>query len=170
MNVLKADLNDPTGRAQIAVPGVTSRGFEVTAQGNVKDFSLIAGYAYNNVMFAADSPLGEKGDRYDNSPHHIANMWLKYTVPTAFKLNGLSIGVGAKYVGDRVGSSANQHFLMPAYSLLDGSISYSIRNFNVDLNAYNLLDKKYIIGGYNSDLQVPVGTPRNWKLGVRYSF
>lgn len=169
VNVLKPDLSDPTGRTQVAVPGVNSKGVEFTVQGNVRDVSIIGGYAYNDVAFSEGSPLGEKGDRYDNAPRHIANIWMKYTVPAASKLKGLSFGVGAKYVGDRVGSAANQHFLMPSYALLDGAISYAIRNFSLDLNGYNLLDKKYIIGGYYSDFQVPVGTPVNWKIGVRYT-
>lgn len=169
INVLKSDPGDPTGLKQIPAPGVNSKGAEITAQGKIGDFHLIAGYAYNNVTFSKESPLGVKGGRFDNAPYHIANIWIKYSFNEKSKLSGFSVSSGGKYVGDRVGSGFNQHFLMPAYFLLDGMISYKLKRFDFILNAYNILNKKYIPGSYYSDLQVPVGTPANWRLGINYT-
>jgi len=169
VNVLATDPNDSTGLKQIAIPGLTSNGAEITLQGNVKQFSIIGGYAYNHVVFADNSPLGPKGGRYDNSPEHIANLWLKYSFKQKSVLKGFSISAGGKYVGDRVGWATNQHFLMPSYFVLDGAVNYSIKRFNIGLNGFNLLDSKYVMGYYSSDLMVQVGTPFNWKLSIRYS-
>lgn len=169
VNILKPDPADPSGQKQIAVPGLTSRGAEITTQGNIKQFSIIAGYAYNHVVFLGNSPLGVKGGRYDNAPGHIANFWIKYAIPDNVQLKGINISLGGKYVGNRVGSGLNQHFLMPAYFLLDAAINYHVKNFDFDLNGYNLLNTKYVLGAYYSDLQVPMGTPMNWKFSMRYT-
>ncbi len=169
VNVLRPDPSDPSGVKQMPAPGVNSKGAEFTVQGRINNFNIIAGYAYNNVTFSKESPLGIKGGRYDNSPYHLANLWLKYTFAEKSKLSGLNISLGGKYVGDRVGSGFNQHFVLPAYFLLDGMMSYKIKQFEITFNAYNLLNTNYILGAYYSDLQVPVGTPANWRLGISYT-
>jgi iron complex outermembrane receptor protein len=169
VNILKTDPKDPSGVRQIVVPGLTSKGVEFTVQGNIKQFSVIAGYAYNHVEFSGNSPLGPKGGRYDNAPNVVANLWLKYSLPEHTILKGLNLAVGGKYVGDRVGWATNQHFHMPSYSVLDASINYSIDRFLFQLNGFNVLNEKYVLGYYASDLMVQVGTPVNWKLGIRYT-
>ncbi|HVM88995.1 MAG TPA: TonB-dependent siderophore receptor [Puia sp.] len=170
VNVLQTDPTDPSGVRQIAIPGLTSNGAEITFQGSVnKQWSIIAGYAYNHVVFSANSPLGSKGDRYDNAPEHVANFWVKYSLPEKTALKGLSVSAGGKYVGNRVGSSFNQHFLMPAYFIPDAAVNYNINRFNIGFNAYNLFNKHYAVGYYSSDLMVQVGAPVNWKLSMRYT-
>lgn len=169
INVLKSDPTDPSGKKQIAVPGLSSRGIELTAQGNLGDFNIIGGYAYNRVVFSANSPLGVKGGRYDNAANHVANIWIKYVLPNKSNSNKWSISFGGKYIGDRVGSGFNQHFLMPAYALFDAAIGYSMQDFSFDLIGNNLFNQKYVLGAYYSDLQVPMGTPLNWKFSIRYS-
>jgi iron complex outermembrane recepter protein len=170
VNVLQTDPTDPSGVRQIAIPGLTSTGAEITLQGNItKQWSVIAGYAYNHVVFSDNSPLGSKGDRYDNAPEHVANFWIKYSLPEKCTLKGLSVSAGGKYVGNRVGSSYNQHFLMPAYFIPDAALNYNINRFNIGFNAYNLFNTHYAVGYYSSDLMVQVGAPLNWKLSVRYT-
>ncbi|MBS1598360.1 MAG: TonB-dependent receptor [Bacteroidetes bacterium] len=170
VNILQTDPSDPSGIRQIVIPGLTSDGIELTLQGNINtQWNIIAGYAYNHVVFADNSPLGPKGGRYDNAPSHVANFWVKYSLPETTLLKGLSIAAGGKYVGDRVGSSYNQHFTMPAYFVADAAVNYNFNRFNIGLNAYNLFDKHYAVGYYSSDLMVQVGAPFNWKLSVRYS-
>jgi iron complex outermembrane receptor protein len=170
VNILATDPTDPSGIRQIVVPGLTSRGIELTLQGNIDRFSLIAGYAYNHVFFADESPLGPKGGRYDNSPEHIANAWIKYSLPEHSPLAGLGLSLGGKYVGNRIGWATNQYFLMPPYFTLDAAASMPINRFTISLNGYNILDKKYVIGYYASDLMVQVGSPTNWKINVAYAF
>ena len=169
VNILAVDPADPTGLHEIVTPGLKSNGAEFTLQGNIGQFSLIAGYAHNHVVFSDNSPLGPKGGRYDNSPNNIANIWIKYAVPDHSVLQGLSISAGAKYVGDRVGIATNQHFLMPSYIVFDAGINYTFNKFNIALNGFNLLNSKYVLGYYSSDLMVQVGTPENWKLSLRYN-
>ncbi|MDR3697678.1 TonB-dependent receptor [Mucilaginibacter sp.] len=169
VNILATDPADPTGVHEIVTPGLLSDGAEFTLQGNIKQFSIITGYAYNHVVFANNSPLGPKGGRYDNSPNHIVNGWIKYALPDESKIKGLSLSIGGKYVGDRVGEAANQHFIMPPYFVLDAAVNYNINRFNIALNGFNLLNNKYVLGYYASDLMVQLGTPENWKLSLRYT-
>lgn len=169
VNILKPDPGDPSGLKQIAVPGMTSKGAEVTFQGNVDQFNIIAGYAYNRVIFSDDSPLGPKGGRYDNAPGHIANLWVKYNFAEKSKLKGLTLSAGGKYVGNRLGMASNPHFILPAYFLLDAAVNYNAGKFNISVNGFNLLNTKYVIGGWGTDLLVPVGMPVNWKIGLGYT-
>ena len=169
VNILAPDPTDPTGLREIVTPGLTSSGAEFTIQGNIHQFSVLAGYAYDKVVFSNNSPLGPKGGRYDNAPASVANLYVKYSVPGNTALKGLTLSVGSNYVGERNGWATNQHFLMPAYALLDAAVSYTTRKFTIGLNGNNLLNNNYVLGYYASDLMVQVGTPVNWKLSIRYS-
>ena len=170
VNILQTDPSDPSGVRQIVIPGLTSNGAELTFQGNInRQWSILAGYAYNHVIFSDNSPLGPKGARYDNAPQNVANFWIKYSWPQRSALNGLNLSIGGKYVGDRVGSSYNQHFLMPAYFILDAAVNYVVKGFNISFNAYNITDRHYAVGYYSSDFMVQVGAPFNWKLSLRYT-
>ena len=166
-----ATLPTPTNpNHEVAIPGLSSRGAELTLQGNINQFSIQGSYAYNNEVFALNSPLGNKGDRYDNSPHSIANLWVKYSVPNQSTLKGLSVIVGGKYVSKRLGSTLYApKFLMPSYFILDAGVNYNYKRFDFSLNGYNLTNTIYIPGWYASDFMVMQGNPVNWKLGVHYT-
>jgi iron complex outermembrane receptor protein len=169
VNVLTTDPNDPTGLRQIPVSGVRSQGIEVSIQGQIGNFSLISGYAYNVTKLTENSSIGNKGDVYQNAPKNVANLWLKYNF-SAPKLKNLGIGLGYRYVGERVGQTSSQDFIFPAYGLLDANISYKIKAFRVDFNLYNITDQRYFLGGYYSKVLIPVGEPRNFRLGLNYNF
>ena len=169
VNILQNDPNDPNHIKQIVVPGLTSKGAEFTLQGNINQFSIIGGYVYNSVVFSTNSPLGPKGGRYDNAPKNVANIWIKYSIPDKTKMKGLSLALGGKFVGDRVGYASNQHFVLPSYYLLDASINYAYKQFVFGLNCYNITNTVYASGYYSSDFMVQVGTPANFKLSVRYT-
>ena len=169
-NVLGPDPTDPTGQRQIAIPGLFSRGAELTAQGNLKQWSIAASYAYNNEIFAVNSPLGNKGDRYDNAPRSIANLWIKHAFADNSILKGFSFIAGGKYVSNRIGSTISApKFFMPGYFVMDAGINYQVKKFDVALNGYNITNTVYIPGWYASDFMVMQGLPINWKLSIRYT-
>lgn len=170
LNILASDPRDTTHQREIAIPGLTSRGAEFSLTGNINQFSIIGSYAYNNIVFAENSPLGPKGGRYDNAPKNIANLWVKFSIPDQSKFKGLSLSIGGKYVGDRIGSALySPHYLMPAYFLLDAAINYNFKKFDIALNGFNILNATYITGWYASDFMAKVGNPLNWKLSIRYN-
>ena len=155
---------------QKAIPGLTSQGVELSAAGNIKQFALIGSYAYNQIVFASNSPLGTKGQSYDNAPHHIANLWVKYAFKNSSALNGLSVSVGGRLVSERIGSTLlAPKYEIPGYFILDAAVNYSYKRYNFSFNGYNLLNESYITGWYASDFMAKLGTPINWKLSVRYS-
>lgn len=167
-NILEPSIQNPN--INVLVPGLFSRGVEFTAQGNINQWSLMGSYAYNNITFAANSPLGTKGQRYDNSPRSIANLHIKYSFENRSSLTGLSIMIGGQLIGELLGSAQYApKFLEPAYVLLDAGINYHFHRFDFSLNGYNLTNQVYVPGYYASDFMVMPGNPINWKLGVRYT-
>ena len=154
----------------IVVPGLFSRGAEFTAQANLDHWNFQGSYAYNNEVFSVNSPLGNKGDRFDNSPHSIANAWIKYSFADYPGGDGLSLMLGGKYVSKRLGSTLYaSKFLMPDYFVLDAAVNYHYKRYDFALNGYNLTNTVYIPGWYASDFMVMPGNPINWKLSIRYT-
>ncbi len=88
----------------------TSNGIELDFTANpLKGFSVMAGYSYNDMRYTkTPGTVGSyiKGDRLVNTPAHTANASAFYTVAKG-KLNGLKLGAGAYYVGDRLGGWNN---------------------------------------------------------------
>jgi len=167
-NILEPSIQNPN--LQVLVPGLFSRGVEFTTQGNIGPWSIMGSYAYNHITFAANSPLGTKGQRFDNSPTSIANLRIKYRFENSSPLKGLSIMIGGQYAGKMLGSTQYApKFLEPGYVLLDAGINYRIHRFDFSLNGYNLTNKVYVPGYYASDFMVMPGNPMNWKFGVRYT-
>jgi len=156
----------------------TSKGFEFElAWSPSENFSLISSYA--NFKFRDDDNMREPG-----IPEETASVWASYSFTTG-TLNGLRLGIGANYVGERPGSSpgarwtsppapydpvrVQPRFWMPSYTVLEASASYRFsKHWHTQLSVHNLLNKDYISG---SNLRyISVSTPINPKLSVRYEF
>ena len=96
-------------------------------------------------------------------PQKSANLWLNWT--------GQKVGAraGLRYVGARYSDDANR-FRVPAYAVVDGSISYALRpELALDLHVYNLFDKDYALTTYN-DQQWILGRPRSIDVSLRARF
>lgn len=165
-NILAADPLPTNPNHQAVVDGTRSQGIEITLQGNIKDLSIIAGYAYNDHVLTSDNTLGKKGNRYVNAPRNVANAWMKYNFTKSLK--GLGIGAGARYMSDQVGNLANQDFLIPASTVIDAAINYGINRFNFQFNVNNLTNKRYFNGGLSRVTVASLGNPVNFRLGVSY--
>ncbi len=166
-NILEPSAQNPN--LEVLVPGLFSRGIEVTTQGTLDQWSIMGSYAYNHITFAANSPLGTKGQRYDNSPESIANLHIKYQFQFGSS-EKLSILAGGQYAGKLLGSTLYApKFLQPGYFLLDAGINYQVKHFDLSFNGYNLTNALYVPGYYASDFMVMPGNPINWKFGVRYT-
>ena len=68
-------------------------------------------------------------------------MWGRYLF-TRGGLSGLSLGVGANFVGERAGDNANS-FELPSYTTVDLRAAYDWRNVTAEIVASNLLDEEY---------------------------
>ncbi|MGN7205217.1 TonB-dependent siderophore receptor [Pedobacter sp. SAFR-022] len=166
-NILTAAPTPENSHRQAAIDGTRSRGLEFSLMGSIRQFNVIAGYAYNEHVVRSTTAFGKKGDRFANAPKHMANLWLKYQVGgTALK--GLGIAAGMRYVGDQVGLISNQNFIFPEYTVFDAALNYQRGRYNIQLNTYNLADKHYFTGSRSGVTNAGLGDPFNFRLGMTY--
>lgn len=165
-NILAADPLPNNPNHQSVVSGTKSQGVELTLQGNIKNLSVIAGYAYNDHTLTSDNTLGKKGFRYVNAPRNVANTWIKYNFTQSLK--GIGLGAGARYMSNQVGNLANQDFLIPASTVIDAALNYGINRFNFQFNVNNLTNKRYFNGGLSRVTVASLGNPINFRFGFNY--
>lgn len=167
-NILAAAPTDDNPNHQVAIDGTRSKGIEATVQGSIQNFSLIAGYAYNDHVLTADNTLGTKGSRFQNAPKHLANLWLKYNVPSGMA-KGLGVGVGGRYMSDQLGFQSNPKFIIPSSKVYDAMINYDRNNWGLQLNFYNISNERYFIGGNSRTVTASLGNPFNFRIGMNYT-
>ena len=169
-DILAQDPTDSTGLRQIPVPGVQSRGAELTVQGNLPRLAIVAGYGYNRTTLTQNSSFGNKGDTYANAPENIANVWAAYDVVAQSRLL-VTLGAGARYVSTRIGDITDQRwFILPAYTMVDASAVIRYQKYRLVLAGSNLLDEKWFPGGYYSRTLILVGDPLNVRMSLSYDF
>jgi len=166
-NILASAPTEENSHRQEALKGTRSNGIEFSATGTIHNFNIIAGYAYNDHVILSTSTFGKKGDRFSNAPKHIANLWLKYNVTKGI-VKGAGLAAGVRYVSDQVGQITNQNFVFPSYTVLDAAVNYRRGKYNIQLNAYNLTDKRYFTGSRSSTVTGGLGDPLNYRLGISY--
>ena len=166
-NILAPAPTEENSHRQAAIDGTRSRGIEFTAMGTIQNFNVIMGYAYNEHIILSTSAFGKKGDRFNNAPKHMANLWLKYNLNTGL-IKGLGIAGGLRYVSDQVGLISNQNFLFPEYTVLDAAVNYRKGRYNLQFNAYNLTNKHYFTGSRSSTVTGGLGDPFNYRIGLSY--
>ncbi|WP_205690341.1 TonB-dependent receptor [Comamonas serinivorans] len=153
--IFKTDMNNARVTAE---DGTTQnigkksvKGFEVGVAGNVtRQVQLFGGYTYldaklKNQGFSSGVPSADNGNVFPNTAKHSANLWANYQ-PIA----GLSLGLGATYVGKQYGNTANTKWI-PSYVRWDAMVSYALnKNVTLQLNVQNLTDKLYFTKAYAS--------------------
>lgn len=118
-----------------------SRGIEFDVVGEpLPGLRLIAGYAYTDSIITEGTPDVE-GNQRDNVPEHQANLWAVYEIQSG-ALEGLGLGAGLFFVGDRPGDSQNT-FTLPSYLLTNAVVYYRRDRWRVQLNVDNLFDVTY---------------------------
>jgi iron complex outermembrane receptor protein len=166
VNILTASPEDP----ELLTEGneATSKGIELTVSGSVFDgLDLIANYSYNETRITKSLQAEPNTiPWFENAPNTVANLWAVYSfqVPA---LSGLSLGGGLYHVGKRY--TFKPGFVVPAYTTLDGMVSYRYKQYALSLNLYNLTNKRYFSGAFHEDA-LWVGAPRSFRLNVGVSF
>jgi len=149
------------------VDGTRSQGIEFTVQGNIKNLSIIAGYANNEHKVVADNNVSKKGNRFLNAPGNIANIWLQYKVKNKV-LKGLGFGIGGRYTSNQVGNISTQKYLVPQSTVLYAAINYDVKRFTFQVNIYNLTNERYFNGGLSRIPYSSLGKRVNVCLGINY--
>ncbi|MBN9044160.1 MAG: TonB-dependent siderophore receptor [Rhizobiales bacterium] len=158
-NVLTTDL-DHTGSntgcsssiCQTQTGEIRSRGVELGAKVALLDgLNLSASYTYADMEVKKSNVASTLGKTPVGVPDNMASLWADYTIPHG-ALQGLNIGAGVRYMGSSHGDAANTKAMkVPAFTLVDASISYDFGNYDPKLkglklavSATNLFDKHYV--------------------------
>jgi catecholate siderophore receptor len=115
------------------------------------------------------------GDELAFTPNVTANLWTTYRFPI-----GLTLGGGARYVGDSyIGRPddalriiANGAYgEVPSYLVFDAMVSYEINeNIDLRLNIENIADETYISSSNWNGRRVQLGNPRTFILTTSFNF
>ncbi len=163
-NNLTSDLQHPGFSMQTGQ--IKNKGVEFDLNGNItKQLRIMANYAYTDAKITKDNTASNIGMPNWGSIPNTANFFLKYTFTDKI-LKGLSIGAGAQYM-DKAYWNADLVHTLPSYTLFEASLGYSVRQFYVNLNAYNLANKRYATYGYmynDKDWFYQSGEPANFRI------
>ncbi|MCW3465348.1 TonB-dependent receptor [Chitinophaga nivalis] len=145
-NIVRADPSAPNFSIQNGTQ--VSKGAEVEIIANpVRGLNIVAGYAYNDATFVeGEASVTGLRPSTAGSPT-MANLWVSYRISTGVA-RGLGIGFGGNYASDNkvVNDHALGAFILPAYTVLNGSIFYEQARFRFGLKMDNITNKKYWIG------------------------
>ena len=126
----------------IAAGEVRSRGIELDLAGEIlPGWNIIAAYAYTDAEITEDNDL-TVGNKLVNVPENSASLWTTYQIQQG-SLQGLGMGAGVFFVGDRQGDLDNT-FTLPSYVRTDAAIFYRQDDWQANLNFQNLFDVDFI--------------------------
>ncbi len=167
-NNILINANDPENPDRLRQLGQQrSRGVELDVYGQpLPNLSLTANFAINETMITKSANEDEVGNILPNAPKHQGGLWAKYTF-TIPALNGIGVGAGANYVSDR--TTFSDILTLPSYVVADVALYYNIDKFRLSANLNNVFNKTHWVGGYDFNRLFP-GTPRNFLIGVGYTF
>ena len=145
-NVATPDPVDPF--SSVATGEQRSRGIELDVTGEIlPGWKVIASYAYIDAEVTEDNIIPE-GNRIFNTPEHSASLWTTYEIQEG-NLEGLGVGLGFNFVGQRAGDLDNS-FELESYFITNAALSYRRDNWRTALNFRNLFDVDYILAAANS--------------------
>jgi iron complex outermembrane receptor protein len=150
-----------------------SRGFEFDLNASpVKGLNIIAGYSYNDSKVTkgdTDNVWLEQGKRpMWSGPENLANIWATYKFDYG-TLKDFGLGFGGNYASENaiVNSEILGKFVIPSYTVINGSVFYGTSKFRVALNINNIANKEYFNGGWST---VNPQKPRNVVASFSYKF
>jgi len=142
------ETTDPVTNEIFQTGEIRSQGFEVEGHAQVtRNFSLVGSYTYTDTKITEDEDPDRVGLIVDRRPEHLANLWGRYEFDHG-ALNGLGLGLGVRYIGRSY--DRNNDIVVPSATLLDamasydfGAVSNQLEGVKLQVNASNLLDKRY---------------------------
>lgn len=168
LNNILINANDPSNPDRLRQLGQQqARGVELDVYGQLlPNLSVTANVAFNKTFITKSATEGEIGNILPNAPRNKGGIWAKYTF-TAPALKGIGIGAGANYVSSR--TTFSTVLMLPSYVVADAALYYTVDRFKLSANLNNVFDKTHWVGGYDFNRLFP-GTPRNFLIGVGYTF
>lgn len=139
-----------------------SRGWEVDVPFMVTpQWRLLASYSQLKAEITEDTNTSLLGNLVANAPRRTGSVWSTYDL--GGKHAGLSLGLGAIYVGERQANTANT-FQLPSYTRWDANATYRFgkaQSYKLQLAIQNLGDKRYYDSG-GSFVPTYPGAPRTF--------
>lgn len=134
---------------------VRSKGFEFEAKSKWGAWQVLASYAYTNAKTVEDDDPTIVGQQVELVPWHQAALWAMYDFASR-GVPGLTLGAGIKYFGKTnlpddvdIDPNGRSYRNVPGYVTVDalarldlGALNPSMKGFQAQLNAKNLLNKK----------------------------
>ncbi len=155
---------DPVSNLVLPIGTQRTRGAELSVQLDLGGVHATAGFAYLDTRITASATPDFLGKRATITPLNAANLLLTKA------LGRVGVGGGANYVGDRWADPANTTVL-PGYVTIDALAWIDVGRVRLQVNAYNLGDRRYIVSGHGTSplLNAP-GAPRSVLGTVRVGF
>lgn len=145
---------------------VRNRGLELEAVANVTEaLTLIGNVSFIDSEITADSTSSNVGNTPSQIADQLASAWANYRFLNG-PLDGLTIGAGARYVGDSYADNTETN-VVPSYTLFDATLSYRIEDYKFQVAAKNLADKEYVA---TCDYYCFYGDRRNVIASVTYDW
>jgi len=147
------------------------QGIELGLVGNITpELSASAGYSHmdSKILVAA---VASQGGVLTFSPVNTFTSWLTWKLPAGF-----SVGGGMRYADTSARSSntaapTSNLLQAPAYWVADAMAAYDIsRHWQVQLNVYNLFDRKYMQSLNNGGSRYTPGADRNGLVSLNATF
>lgn len=165
-DVLRSDAAHPNYYIQNG--SQQSKGVEVNViAAPFQGFSVVAGYSYNESKYinTTDDVNGLR-PATASSPTS-ANLWLNYRISNG-KMKGFSIGAGGNYASDVkiVNSRSQGVFVLPAYTVVNASLSYDTPKWRFGAKVDNVTNKHYWVGYSSMNPQ----RPRSFTGTVAFKF
>lgn len=137
-------------------------GFELEIRGQITDkLSISSGYTY----------LDAKDVNNKKSPNDVADQL--FSISTAYQATpNFRLGGMIKYVGNRFAGN-NEAVELSDYTTVNLMSAYNYKKHQIQLNANNIFDEKYILGatgGKSGKNQLGYGEPRSFMLTYKYTF
>uniref|UniRef100_UPI0039A49D70 TonB-dependent siderophore receptor n=1 Tax=Ornithobacterium rhinotracheale TaxID=28251 RepID=UPI0039A49D70 len=158
----------------------TRQGLELELIGRIlPNLEIMGGYSYLDAQYK-NSTRFVNGSAPNNTPHNVANFWTNYTFNQGV-LNGLSVGAGVYYLGDRPYNDYTRKGMQihgidvkakpwhnKAYTTINAQIAYNTPKFGIQFFANNILDEI----GYNAYRNVYINRidPRNFAAKLTFKF
>lgn len=150
-----------------AIGEQTSRGIEFDIQGEIlPGWNVIASYGFLDTEIEESEDFPE-GAQPRNAAENSASLFTTYEFQRG-SLQGLGIGFGLFFVGDRFGDNANT-FELDSYVRTDLALFYRRDRLRLGLNVQNLLDIEYFESAVGRDGANP-GNPLTVVGTVSYEF
>jgi iron complex outermembrane receptor protein len=136
---------------------------------------MFANYAYTDAKITKDNNPVLIGLVNSGAVRHTANLFGRYTFANG-PVKGLALGGGLAHSGPvSAGLNYNDNTFagyLPGRTTFEANLGYVGKKMYVNLNVYNLTNKRYITSGYintgNDWLYTPAA-PRNFRLGVGFN-